>query len=170
MRVKENLKAEFVKLVKADEQSSKDKWEKTKKGLMEKPEREKVSKIVIENDRVYAKGRAEKKGSRKPKAKKPFIETNTNIVENQWHKSVKHRQQAPLVYYQQPQQFYQPQMFTHQQQQQVPVTNTVPFINFDQRRPPPPLPHVPVSQPESGPFHWGRPTNRWKHLSPNQAI
>ena len=57
-RVKDALKVEYQKRIKADEEGYLKKWDITKKGLIERPERETgSSKIVIENDRVYAKCR-----------------------------------------------------------------------------------------------------------------
>ena len=56
--VRGTLKEEYSALIKADEEACQSKWEKVKTNLLEKPQREKEKKIIITNDRVYAKGRA----------------------------------------------------------------------------------------------------------------
>lgn len=63
--VKESLQKEYDDKVKADEDASNKYWATTKTGLLEKPERENGTKIVVTEERVYSK--ALKKGLENPK-------------------------------------------------------------------------------------------------------
>ena len=184
--VRGSLKEEYGALIRADEEACQNKWEKVKANLLEKPQREKDKKIVITNDRVYAKGRATKKAEKKANENvvpKPTDTGSSNKDNNPtvWqqkkskkknnHKVVPKRNSPTYAYSQQPVIGYQPPSIVVNQQ--------VPFAYHDVNKPPPELPGVkrsqllnvgqsppvqPEAQQHSYPFHWSHPTSRWKYL------
>ena len=184
--VRGTLKEEYSALIKADEEACQSKWEKVKTNLLEKPQREKEKKIIITNDRVYAKGRATKKAEKKAKENvvpKPTEtgssnkENNPPVGQQKRSKKKNNRNSVPkntsptYAYSQQPVLGYQPPSIVVNQQ--------VPFAYHDVNKPPPKLPGVngaqvlnvgqsPTVQQEahqhSFPFRWSHPTSRWKYL------
>lgn len=187
VKVKDTLKAEYQKRIKADEKGYLKKWEQVEKGLKERPERETVSKIVIVNDRVYAKGRSNKKDKKpdeanksleKPKVskvsreKQPVKNTATNSKEKQWTKTDKKR--PARRQWSQPNYSYQQPHFSYQQpiqvyQQPMSYQYPVPLMSSNMERPPPSVPALSARQPEnpSVPFQWSNQDHRWTHLNPN---
>ena len=174
LHVQEHLKAEYTKLISADELECNDKWEKLKTKLLEKPKRETENKIVIKDDRVYAKGRKAKKVLEKPKEQKQTETVKEPEKKPEAKDSNVPKANKPKKKYTAPH-WRQHQSYNHHQQMcnihhvgfgghQIPCG----FPNVT--KPPPPLPNAQEPQSHSCPFHWGQPTTRWKHLSPDQQI
>ena len=175
--VKNSLREEYTNLIKADEQGCREKWEKVKTKLLEKPQRETEKKIVIANDRMYAKGRAAKKSKKHkekenvspiPAPKEP--EKKENSPQKQKKRKKNHHWQASPPF---PHSTYAyPHHYTNRYQQPAIVADQqVPFGNHDVNKPPPKLPiaQLPTVQeanPHSYPFPWGQPATRWKYLVP----
>ena len=145
--------------------------------MLEKPKRETEKKIVISDDRVYAKGKAAKKGldkskvketkdkpkakeNTKPEAKEPTkdVTTKSNNVQKTKKPWKAHHNRTPLPYqqqfYQQPLGLYQQPQYNYQYQQPVftyeqPVMKPNPgaLVYQDLNKPPPQLQTSSVSQP-----------------------
>ena len=168
---------------------------KTKVGLSQKPEREIANKIIVSNDRVYAKSQKKDKSKKQPKdtqkesAKKDesadksskWVEVTkgkkasvkNSIGEKVVNQEVKKKPKPRNGYAYKQHQFYNP-WFNYQ----------MPFHNVSV--PPPeitmPQPHPPqngtgniqmssgVKPPQNPFFHWGTPKNRWKNLNPNTPL
>ena len=181
---KASLKDVYNKQIKEGETIVINQWNKQKKGLEEKPERETTKKIVVSEERVYAKSmKKDKPNKSKPKpptkeppkepvkenvSKKPSQSVNVDSrakdkVSGKWEKSYSNKNRRKN-YAGQVQHHFTPWN---------PYLFSVP--------PPEMMPPPPVSQPQYGQptvekqpenpyFHWATPTNRWKHLSPNTPI
>ena len=168
-------------------------WEKTKVGLSQKPDREKANKIIVSDDRIYAKSQKKDKSKKKPtdapkdsneeekssewvkvsKGKKSAVKKTIGDGEKEKTQEVKKKPKSRngFAYHQQ---FHNP-WFNYQMPSYHNVSVPPPGITM-------PQPHPPqngtgniqmssgVKPPQNPFFHWGTPKNRWKNLNPNTPL
>ena len=173
-RIRDALRSEYKKKIKADEESCRKNWESTAKGLQGKPQRESDSKIVVENNRVYATTKSLKKPKEakvpvtpKTDKKKPDKPVKTSSAdskneEKSWTSTNK-KNNSKKWYSPRPHQPWNNSVQKYPQMQNVQPSCSYhyPAVNFAQAnmaQPPPPLVN------KSAPFQLANQQNMWAHL------
>ena len=191
-----SLRDVYKKQINEGETVINNQWLKQKKGLDEKPQRETANKIVVSNERVYAKSLKKDKPKNKnkpkptakdpPEAKEAQKEENVPKQTSNWTKvdnGNKNKGSGKRENKNHPKN-NNVNRKSYVGQMHHPFNPWFPYGYHVSSVPPPPPgmmppPHLSNSQniqptvdkqPDQSYFHWGTPTNRWKNLSPNMPI
>ena len=181
--VRDALRTQYKKKIEADEESCRKNWESTAKGLQGKPQRESESKIVVENNRVYAISKSLKKPKEakvpitpktdKKKPDKSAKSASVNVRNDDKNWSNPKKKTNPNKWYNaRP---YQPwntwnssaQNYRQMSNPQPSCSHQYPVVNIGQvdvAQPPPPL----INKASS--FQLANQQNMWAHLPSNVAL
>ena len=176
--VKAKLTEEYTTLVAAEEVLSQKRWDRLKKGIEETPVRDKDNKIIVKNDRVYAK--ALKTGldtEKEPQRNNHVNDSGWKSVRGRKKKRQSHSQTSSNGTYPPPFAAQNIQFVPYQQGAYSPYFYHQPFFtqqhaqfSFDPSNPPPPITNVQLKKPQNSSFHGGASTSRWKGIQSEERI